>query len=428
MKKREVVITGIGLVTPSGLGWASYWDDVLHARSRISPIPYLAESGFRPFIAGQVVNFNIRDYIENRKQLKVMSREIQFAIAASHLALRDGGLERRAVDPFRAGISLGAGVLNVDLEEVGAGIQAGIDADGHFQMRKFGQDGLRALFPLWFLKYLPNMPACHISIMHKFQGPCNTITTSAAAGAQAIGEALHVIQRGDADVMLAGAADSKVNPMGLSRFHLLGLLSRKNGTIEAKDVYCPFDVSSDGMILGEGAGILLLEEREFAEKRGAHIYGEIVGYGSSSDFNCDPSCGEDYNGKCRSIERALEQAGVHPKDVDFILANGSGIRQEDAQESQEIRKIFDKYFDRIKITAVKPITGHMVYASAGVEIAAGIVALNEGTIPPVTNLKKASAIGDLPYVIDKPFKKHSRFFLMNSFGFGGQNASLVVKK
>lgn len=270
------------------------------------------------------------------------------------------------------------------------------------------------------------MPACHISMTHGIKGPSNTVTTSSAAAAQAIGEACRVIKRGDADVMIAGGTDSKINAMGLARFHLLGLLSHQNGV--GQDGYCPFDERHDGIYIGEGSGLLILEERTHAEKRGAHIYGEILGYGSSSDFNYDPRMAEDFQGKRLAITRALADAGLDSSEIDFLLANGSGIPQEDKQEAMAIRSVFEKSLDRLKVTGVKPITGHGVYASGGIEMAAGILALQKGSIPPLTNLKKPAAYCDLPFVTEKAQSLDAKTFLFNSFGFCGQNACLAVSK
>jgi len=308
MGKRRVVVTGIGLITACGKGWQPYWDAVVHGRSHIRYLSSLALNGFPSRLAGEVVEFDPSEYVKKRKLLKVMSREIQLAVAASQYAIEDSGLDVSQTDRFRFGVSLGTGIINTDLDEIGVGIRSALDESGSFQMTKFGQEGIRALFPLWFLKYLPNMPACHISIAQGLQGPNNTITTSAAAATQAVGEGFRVIKRGDADLMLAGGTDSKINAMGISRFHLLGLLSSRNGASPEK-IYCPFDSRSDGLLLGEGAGLLMLEERNHALKRGARIYGEIIGYGSASDFNYDPRSSEDFMGKCSS-NRATRESEI----------------------------------------------------------------------------------------------------------------------
>ncbi len=426
MTYRRVAITGLGLLTPCGRGWKPYWQATLDVKSHIRLLSAPETSSSPGRMVGEVCDFDPADYIKQRKSLKVMSREIQLAVAASHLAVEDSGLKLEEVDRNRFGISLGTGVINNDLDEIAIGIQKGFDENGKFQMTKFGQDGVRSLFPLWFLKYLPNMPACHVSIAHGLMGPNNTVTTSAAAGAQAIGEAFHVIQRGDADLMIAGSTDSKINAMGISRFRLLGLLAAEHEHPEK--AYRPFDKLHNGVVLGEGAGLLVLEEWEHAKKRGAHIYGEVAGYGSSSDFNYNPSITEDFTGKKLAMSRALTDAQLDSKEIDFLVANGSGIPMDDAQEAKAIRTIFNSSLQTLKVTNVKPITGHLVYGSAGVEMGAALLALRDGVIPAVANLENPAEYCELPFVMGKPKYTLTQSFLFNSFGFGGQNASLVVRK
>ena len=424
MSRRRVAITGLGLLTPCGKGWKPYWDATLETKSHIRSLSSNLQPASLPIrMAGEISNFDPAEYVKQRKSLKVMSREIQLAVAASHLAIEDSGIRLQEVDRTRFGISLGTGIINTDLDEICTGIQKGFDENGKFQMKKFGQEGVRALFPLWFLKYLPNMPACHISISHGLSGPSNTLTTSAAAGAQALGEAYYVIRRGDADIMMAGSTDSKINAMGISRFHLLGLLSSDGG-----QAYRPFDERHSGVILGEGAGLVIMEEWEHARQRGAHIYGEVIGYGSSSDFNYNPLITEDFTGKKLAMSRALSEAQLDSKEIDFLVANGSGIPMDDVQEAEAIRSVFHSSLGHLRVTNVKPITGHLVYGSAGVEIGAALLALRDGVIPAVANLEKPAAACDLPFVMEKPEYTMTRSFLFNSFGFGGQNASLVVRK
>lgn len=426
MSKRRVVITGIGMITPCGFGWKPFWAALLKADSHIRYLNGFSQDGSSIKLAGEIPNFNPAEYVKQKKSLKVMSREIQLAVAASQIAIEDSGIVLDDSDRDRFGVSLGTGIINNDLDEIGIGIRNGINPEGQFQMSKFGQDGIRSLYPLWFLKYLPNMPACHVSIARGLRGPSNTITTSSAAGAHALGEAFRVIERGDADLMLAGSTDSKINAMGIARFHLLGLLSQRNH--DPQTAYCPFDREHDGMILGEGAGLLVLEEFQHARKRGARIYAEIAGFGSSSDYNYDPRSTEDFTGKRLAMERAMEDASTGPEDIDCLVANGSGIPQEDIQESRAIQSAFNGSLSRLRVTGAKPVTGHLVYASAGVEAAASALALHHGTVPPLANLEQPDPECDLPFVKSKPEDSGTESILFNSFGFGGQNASLILRK
>ncbi len=425
-EKRRVVITGFGVITPCGNGWEPYWDAALHGRSAIQSSDPLKLNRASFKYAGMLPQFDPKEFIENRKSIKLMSREIQMAVAASRLALQDAKLSPENYDPTRVGVTLGTGIINNDLDEIGVGFRNGLDESGHFSMTKFGQDGIRSLFPLWFLKYLPNMPACHVSVAHHLRGPNNTITTSSAASTQAIGEAYRVIERGDADIMLAGGTDSKLNAMGIARFQLLGLLSTRDESPEK--VYCPFDKKHDGIVLGEGSGILVLESLESAKKRGANIYSELVGYGSSSDFNYDPRDPDDFTGKRVAIRRALEDAALEPSDVDVLVANGSGIPQEDIQESLAVHSFYASIFKKLHVTAVKPVTGNMIYGTGSVEAVVAALTTKKGQVPPVTNLKDPDPECPLPFVKGKAKSCPVNVAVLNTFGFGGQNASLVFKK
>lgn len=424
--KRRVVITGFGVISPCGHGWESYWDAALHGRSAIQSSEPLGLKSASFKYAGMLAGFDPKQFIENRKSIKLMSREIQMAVAASRLALRDAKLTPESYDPTRIGVTLGTGILNNDLDEIGIGFRNGLDENGHFSLPKFGQDGIRSLFPLWFLKYLPNMPACHISVANQLRGPSNTITTSSAASTQAIGEAYRVIERGDADIMLAGGTDSKLNAMGVSRFQLLGLLAARE---EAPGkVYCPFDKKHDGIVLGEGSGILVLESLESAKKRGATVYSEIAGYGSSSDFNYDPRDTDDFTGKRVAIRRALEDAAIEPADVDVLVANGSGIPQEDIQETLAVHSFYSSTFKKLHVTAVKPVTGNLVYGTGSVEAVIAALTTHKDQVPPVANLVDPAPECSLPFVKDKAQACDVKVTVLNTFGFGGQNASLVFKK
>ena len=427
MKPKRIAITGLGIISPCGLGWQAYWNAALAGNSHVRFLqPGLSQSEFPVKLGAQIPGFDPSLFIKQRKSIKLMSREIQLAVAASYLAIADSGIRLVETDRTRFGIALGVGVINNDLDEVGIAIRNSIGEDGKFQMKKFGAEGVKTMYPLWFLKYLPNMPACHISIAHGLSGPSNTITTSSAAGAQAIGEACSVIRRGDADLMLAGSTDSKINAMGISRFHLLGLLSYQNQVPEK--AYRPFDQGHDGIILGEGVGLVMLEEWEHAKKRGASIYAELLGYGSASDYNYNPAKSEDSTGKRLAMTRALENSHTSPSEVDFVFANGSGVPQEDIQEVQAVSALFGSSVSKLHVTGVKPITGHLVYGSAGVEIAAAVLSLHENVLPPLVNLENPALDCELPFVKDRPKPCEAKTLLFNSFGFGGQNAALVLRK
>ena len=411
-KKRRVVITGIGSLSACGVGYEPLWQMALSGRSAIRELHDFSANGSPIRVGGEVVDFRAEDFVKTRKSLKVMSRDIRLAVAASALAIHDADLGLDQMDPTRAGVTLGSGLINNELEELGLGIKQSFDEEGKFQLKRFGREGIRALYPLWLLKYLPNMPACHISIVHGLKGPSNTLMTSSTGGVQAIGEAVRVIERDDADLMLAGAADSKINPLGLSRFHLLGILSQRNHI--PHQVYRPFDRRRDGMVVGEGAGIFVLEERGHALKRGARIYAEILGYAAAG------------HSRIQSLKNALEEAQRDLGDISFIHAHGSGIPDEDILEARSITQIFEHRTKHVPVTASKSVTGHLVDASGTTELSLALLSLKRELLPPIANLEEPDPECDLHFVMQKPQPVKGRHFLLHTFGFGGQSAAVVV--
>lgn len=415
MKKR-VVITGLGILSACGTGWRSFWEACIRQESVLRPITRFQLQNFEAHGGGEVPDFNPALYTQSRKNLKLRSRDIHFAVAGSKLALDDAGLATSALNPPRSGVVLGTGVINNDLDELAPGYLKAVQADGTFSMPKFGSEGAPSLFPLWMLKYLPNMPASHVTIEFGLRGYSNTITFSAASGAQAIGEAARVIERGDADLMLAGGADSKLNPMGLSRFHLFGMLSKsgKHGAL---------DRSADGIVPGEGAGILVLESLEHALNRKAKIYSELIGFGSAPDGNSSPVNHGDGSGKEKAMRRAVDDAGIQISNLDAVIANGSGLIRHDELEAQALRSCLAG--TATQVTMVKPIIGHTVYAAGGIEAAAAALMIAENQIFPA--LHAAQPFEQIPFATGKSSGPVNTVML-NSFGFCGQNVALVLRK
>jgi 3-oxoacyl-[acyl-carrier-protein] synthase II len=411
--KRRVVITGIGALSAAGVGHEALWRSALEGRSAIRELSDFASDASPVKVGGEAREFKAENFVKNRKSLKLMSRDIQLAVAASSLAIQDSGIVLEASDRTRAGITLAAGLINNELEELGVGIKKSLDPEGHFQLKRFGREGIQALYPLWLLKYLPNMPACHISILHGLKGPSNTLMTSSTGGVQAVGEACRVIERDDADVMLAGACDSKINPIGLSRLYLSGVLSKKNHT--PATVYRPFDRERDGIVVGEGAALFVLEERQHALKRGAKIYGEILGFSARAHSDIP------------SIQQALEECEKTPGEVDFIHANGSGIPEEDVFEAESLERVFGSRIDETPVTATKSITGHLIDASGAPELCLALLALKRKVIPPVVNLEVPDPRCPLHFVKGKPLARPVRTVLLHAFGLGAESATLVVE-
>jgi len=354
--RKRIVITGLGIVSACGEGAEPFWDAVKYGRSAIAPLTSFEHNDL---FAAECKNFNAKPYVKKRKSLKIMSRDIQMAVVASRMAIDDSEIVLDDVDLDHFGLSFGTGIINYELEEMSRGIQQGIDSSGNFSMPLFGAEGARALFPLWSLKYVPNMPACHVSIEHGLRGPSNTITTSGAAALQAIGEARNIIERGDATCMLAGGSDSQVNPSGLSRMQSLGFLPASE---QGQRTYCPYNEGQDGFVLGEGAGILLLEEYEHARQRGATIYAEVKGYSSGIDGKIEMKQTLKSDAKVCCMNRALQDAGTSTSAIDFVIANGSGIAIQDDQEADAIQKVFGGDLEKTRVTGIKPIIGHTHHA------------------------------------------------------------------
>lgn len=426
-ERKRVVVTGIGLLTACGPGRQLYWRHARDGRSSLGLIPSLSTDD-APVYGGRIPEFNPRAAIKQKKAVKLMSRDVQLAVAASELAVSDAGLDLQALDRDAFGVALGTqGQINNELDELNQGISRGMDENGKFRLSKFAEEGIPALFPLWFLKYIPNMAACHISIAHQLRGPSNTVTTSSAASAHAIGEAAQVIARGDALYMLGGGTDSELNGMGVSRLAMLKLLSSRTSK-DGLPLYSPFDSGHDGLMPGEGAGIFVLEEYEQAKKRGARIYGELAGYGASSSFGIFPSGVRDREARKRAMDLALKDAGAEPADLDFIIAHGSGIPEEDSMEAEALEELLGPLKREVPVTALKPIAGHILYGGSAVEAAAGLASLEEKVIPPLLNLQRPQSRCRLSFVTEPGKRNNGHMFLLNAFGMGGQDAALVFKR
>ncbi len=422
--KRRVVITGLGAISCLGHGVNPLWEAAVKGESGLKEIDSFDYGDFPVRLAGEVKEFKPQDYIKNRKSIKVMSRDIQLACAASTLAFQDSKIKEEELNPERAGVCMGAGLLDNEVDEIAAGIKSSLDEQGIFQMKKFGSDGLDSLFPLWMLKYLPNMPACHISINHNLQGPSNTITTSCSSSIQAVGESFRIIERGDADVMFAGGAESRVNPLGISRYHLFNALLQ--GKDKTKEDYSPFDKSRSGFIVGEGSGVVILEELEHAQKRGARIYAEVRGYGSSADYNYFPNELTDSDGREIAMSTACSDADIQPDNVDMIHAHGSGIDKDDLLEARAIHEVFQAKAKEIPVVATKALMGHSGFASGAFQVILSAKMLEEQKI--LSTLNYTTPDSDINLNMSKELKTgvDVSTILSNAFGMSGQNASLVL--
>jgi 3-oxoacyl-[acyl-carrier-protein] synthase II len=435
MDSARVVITGFGQITPLGLTAEETWNSLCAGKSGIDTITAFDPVGFSCKLAGQVPEYKIRDYVPktHRKATKLMSRDIELSVIAANEALIHAGLATKGIDPEnininpeRTAINLGAGLISCDLVELAPAVAASI-TDGKFDIRKWGKDGLDLVTPLWLLKYLPNMLACHVGIIHDIQGPSNSITCAETSGHLAIAEATQVIARGDSDIALAGGAEAKVNPIVMIRQCLLKRATSENNDDPAAACR-PFDADAKGSVFGEAAGIVILEELNHARKRNAKVYAEVVGIGQSNSIN--PAYEHiEPNGKGIriSIEKALAEAKIQPEDLDLIIPHGTGIPADDLAEAKAIQAVLGDAAAKIPVWPTKSMLSNTGAACGAVDVIAAICAMRDGKIPPVKNCDKKAAGCNLN-IIDQSLEKSIRFALSCSYTYGGQTAAVVLKK
>jgi 3-oxoacyl-[acyl-carrier-protein] synthase II len=423
----RVVVTGIGVVAPNGKGRREFCEAILEGRSGVCRIETFDPAGLPIQIAGEVRDFDVLPYLgEHRKNAKLMSRAVRFAIGAAAMAVEDSGLDTEQLDPGRFGVCMGTGITPVDIEELVPTILKSVDGTGRFDLARFAHVRSESIFPLWLLQHLPNMAAAHISILHHAMGPNNTIVTACAAGTQAVGDAFRLIARGDADVMMAGGCDSRLDPQLLVAYSAMKAVS--SSLRPPSEVSRPFDAERDGFVLGEGAAVLILESLCRARRRGARVYAEITGYGSSFDAFGITRPEPEGKGAALSMTAALREARVDPSEIDYINAHGTSTKLNDLMETVAVKRVFGHRALSIPISSQKSMIGHLIGASGAVEAAATALSLERGVVPPTINLATPDPACDLDYVPNTAREIPVRTALSNSFGFGGQNASLVMTR
>jgi 3-oxoacyl-[acyl-carrier-protein] synthase II len=425
---RRVVVTGLGVVAPNGIGKEAFWSACLEGRSGVGPIRTFDASRHRVRVAAEVSDFDVTPFVPHgqRKALKIMSRAMRFAVGAAGLAVRDSGLDLAHEEGERVGVVMGTGLVPVDLPELAPALVEACDDHGRLLPDRLGRQGAGAVFPLWILKYLPNMVAAHISLAVNARGPNSTITTACSAGTQAVGEGFRLIARGDADVVLAGGADSRIDPLLLLAYTALGALSP--AARPPAEVSRPFDRQRDGFVLGEGAGVLILEELERAKRRGATVYAEVLGLGSSFDAYSITKPDPEARGAARAIEWALREARVDRHDVDYINAHGTSTRLNDLMETAAVKRVFGAQARRLPLSSIKSMVGHLIGAAGAVEAVALALTLHDGVLPPTINQTHPDPDCDLDYVPNNARPLPVRTAVSTSFGFGGQNAALVMRR
>jgi 3-oxoacyl-[acyl-carrier-protein] synthase II len=393
--------------------------------SGIGPIRSFDASNHPVQVAGEVNDFQAEDYVPApaRKSLKVMGRAAKFGLGAAGLAIEDSGLTLAAENPERMGVVMGGGVVPVDLGELAPMLARACQGEG-FDETQLSQDGNSPLFPLWLLKYLPNMAAAHISMAFNCQGPNNTVVTACVAGTQAVGEAYRLVRHGEADVMLAGGADSRIDPLMLLAYTALGTLSRSERP--AGEMSRPFDRLRDGFVISEGAAVMVLEEWERAKARGATIYAEVCGFGSSFDAYSVTKPDPEGKGGARAIQAALKEGAVDYRDIGYINAHGTSTRLNDAMETAAVKRVFGDNSRDVQLSSIKSMIGHSIGASGAIEAAALAMSLHEQVYPPTINLTNPDPQCDLDYIPNTARETKVRYGLSTSFGFGGQNGALVM--
>lgn len=408
--KHRVVVTGMGVMTSLGSNIEQFWNNLLEGKSGVSVVEAFDFSEYPTRIAAEIKNFNPEDYGIERKEARKMDRFVQFASVASKLAVADSGLD------------IGT---NADAERVGVMIGSGIGGLGTWedQHNVLLEKGPKRVSPFFIPMMIANMASGQVSMLTGAKGPNSTAVTACATGTHSIGDSYKMIQRGDADVMIAGGAEATIRPTGMAGFCSMRAMSTRNE--EPEKASRPFDTDRDGFVMGEGAGVLVLESLEHARARGAKIYAEVIGYGMSGDaFHMTEP---DPDGAARCMAKAIRDAGIEPSQVDYINAHGTSTPVGDRSETTAIKKTFGDHAYKVAVSSTKSMTGHLLGAAGGVEAVILALTLQNGVIAPTINLDNQDPELDLDYVPNQPRKADVRVALSNSFGFGGHNATIVMK-
>jgi 3-oxoacyl-[acyl-carrier-protein] synthase II len=421
--RRRVVITGMGMVNPMGHEVDSVWNGLLKGESGVARTTIFDTYKFPTQISAEVKNWDVSEVGEKLEDWKHAGRHTKFAIGAGIKAVRDSGLLDSNYDPTRFGVYLGAGEGQQDFPLFMQMMSESLEGE-KLNLRKFAEIGLERLHPLGELEQEPNMPAGHLASMFNAQGPNANCLTACAASSQAVGEAVEMIRRGDADVMLSGGTHSMIHPFGVTGFNLLTTLSQRNDepTLASR----PFDRDRDGFVLGEGSSMVLLEEYEHAKKRGAKIYAELLGYGTTADAYRITDTHPEGRGAIACMKMALNDASLNADQIDYINAHGTSTDVNDKVETLAIKQVFGERAYKIPVSSTKSMMGHLIAAAGATELIISILSMRNGALPPTINYTTPDPNCDLDYVPNTARDKKVRYALSNSFGFGGQNICLIV--
>lgn len=410
MSKRRVVVTGLGAVTPIGNNVKDFWAGVREGKVGIAPITKFDTTDYKVKLAAEVKDFNAKDHMDPKaaRRMEVFS---QYAVAAAKEAYEDSGLNIEEEDPFRAGVIVGSGIGSLQELELSYG--------------KILSQGPNKVPPLMVPLMISNMAAGNISIQLGFRGKCTDVVTACASGTHSIGDAFRAIQYGDADIMAAGGTESSICPTGVAGFTALTALTKSEDPMRAS---IPFDKDRSGFVLGEGAGVVILEELEHAKARGAKIYAEVVGYGATADAYHITSPIEDGSGAARAMTLAMEEAGAKPEEIEYINAHGTSTHHNDLFETRAIHAAFGPAAEKVIVNSTKSMIGHLLGAAGGVEFITCVKSIEDGFIHQTVGTTEPGEECDLNYAIGASVEKEIRYAMSNSLGFGGHNATLLVKK
>ncbi len=408
---KRVVITGLGAITPIGIGRDEYWNALISGKSGIGKITRFDTSEFTSKIGAEVKDFEASDYMD-KKESRRMDRFSQFAVAATKLAFEDSKIDLENTDLERVGVVVGSGIGGMETLEK--------------EFTKMTDRGPNRVSPLFIPMMISNMAPGQVSMAFGLKGTSMAITTACASGTHSIGESFRMIKEGKMDIIVAGGTEAAITPIAVAGFCSMKALSTRND--DPEHASRPFDKERDGFVMGEGAGILILEDLEHALARGADIYGEVVGYGSTSDAFHITQPDPEAKGASRAMEMAIEEAGIEPSEVGYINAHGTSTYFNDKLETLAIKNVFKEHSKDINISSTKSMTGHLLGAAGGIEAIATALALKEGRIPPTINYEKSDEECDLNYTPNKSVKRDINYALSNSLGFGGHNASILIKK
>jgi 3-oxoacyl-[acyl-carrier-protein] synthase II len=419
----RVVVTGIGVISPIGIGTDAFWRNLIAGRTGISGLSAFPSSDLPSKLAAEIRDFDPVEYIYNKKYIKVMSRDIQLGVAAASMAVKESGLVRGSIDPERFGVEFGTGHISTSPSELADAARTLADAEGVREFTRWGEDSMGQICPLWLLKQLPNMPACHVAIEHDARGPNNTITSCESSALLALAEAMRIIERGAADAMIVGACSSYIQPLEITRLNLYEGLSRGEDPAHS----CrPFDKYRDGTVVGEGAAAFVLESWEHAVRRGAPIYCEVLGVGAGCDGR-DPANRAGGVGLARAIQSALRQSELTPRDLGHINAHGKGTQRDDLAEARAYHTALGLVGETIPVTALKSYFGHFDAGAGAVELAGSLLAMRHGELPITVNYRTPDPLCRLNIVHDEPMSMTNRTALSVNRTRMGQSAAAVIR-